>query len=143
MNNFHQNSPIAVLERGLMLVQLGAIFPLVAYILRTQTVNFGLYSGWGRPVFEWHYFKFVLNAFYLGTFVIVAIRVPSIGNVIRYAGATCGLVIIFLGPIVCHWVYMQKYDGGMFKTKARVAAVAAECVVVALAVVNMIVQFLH
>ncbi len=64
-----------------------------------------------------------------------------ISVVIRYVGAFTGAAIIFVAPCVCHWLYMRKEGGGIFKAGWNPVIFAVEVVVVAIGVGNFLLQF--
>ncbi len=68
-------------------------------------------------------------------------QVSFISVVIRYVGAFTGAAIIFVAPCVCHWLYMRKEGGGIFKAGWNPVIFAVEVVVVAIGVGNFLLQF--
>lgn len=119
-----------------MLIQLFCVFPLVLYIFRIQilgVLRFGDSNPNPQPTPKSAIFA--INAFACILFVLCTIYIPKISIVIRFAGAGCGMMLIFVGPVVCHLAYMYQTDS------VKVGVVFVELAVAFLGVVNFILQF--
>ena len=133
LNNFQQDYAPVVVGRFLMLLQLFTIFPLVMYIMRTVTLQ--MISDRPEQLAHYRYAFYGINVLGLLVFVFLTIFLPNISIVIRYAGGVCGFVLIFAGPVSCHWAYMAKYD------RIRIPVMVAEAVALVLGFSNMVAQF--
>ncbi len=97
LNNFHLDDTLTVICRALILFQLTTVFPLIMYILRKQAFLLII----GREHEKLHHITAV-NAIVLTICILVACFYPSIGTIIRFSGAFCGFVIVFLLPCLVH-----------------------------------------
>ncbi|KDR15632.1 sodium-coupled neutral amino acid transporter 9-like [Zootermopsis nevadensis] len=97
LDNFQNWDPMTVIARVFLFFQLITVYPLIAFMLRSQffmAVTGDVYPG--LP----HVLGF--NTFVVIVCVLFAIFIPSIGTIIRYTGALCGLLYIFTLPILLH-----------------------------------------
>ncbi|XP_034232968.1 sodium-coupled neutral amino acid transporter 9 homolog isoform X2 [Thrips palmi] len=103
LNNFESWDPMTVAARAFLFFQLVTVFPLVAYMLRSQLCSMVLGHTWpGRlPVL-------CINAVFITVCVLFAIFLPRFGTIIRFTGAISGLVYIFLLPVLLHLVSLQR-----------------------------------
>jgi len=100
----------SLVARFLMVIQLFSVYPLLLFIIRLQF--FGMfttapYPGWWKVL--------LLNAFICATTTLFAMYFPKIGEVLRFTGAFCGLIYVFILPVAVHWV-MQKRRKELTKT---------------------------
>lgn len=128
-----------ILARLLMLIQLVSIFPLLMYILRSQFLL--IFSSDPSRLRAYNCIRHTVNVFCCFGFVIIAIKVSFISEVIRYVGAFTGAAIIFVAPCFCHWLYMHKECGGLFKLGWNPLCFVAELFIVAIGIANFLVQF--
>lgn len=103
LNNFESWDPMTVAARAFLFFQLVTVFPLVAYMLRSQLCSMILGRSWpGRlPVLS-------INAVFITICVLFAIFLPRFGTIIRFTGAISGLVYIFLLPVLLHLASLQR-----------------------------------
>jgi sodium-coupled neutral amino acid transporter 9 len=78
LNNFSRSDTLTVIARVFLLFQMMTVFPLLAYILRTQI----LYAFFNSiyPSFN-HVFS--LNVILLSVCVVFAIFLPQVGTITR------------------------------------------------------------
>ena len=93
LNNFHVNNPLMAVVRFFLLLQLFTVFPLIMFILRCQVLM--LFS---KTVAVGYKKIYIINSVVLSICVCFAIYCPSIGNIIRYSGALCGAMVVFVLP---------------------------------------------
>lgn len=104
LNNFHSNDIWAVTARIFLFLQILSVFPLIVYILRVQVI----YAMTKR---EPTMFQTVLaNTVIIGICVGFAIGLPRIGSIIRFSGAFCGLIYLFLLPICLYLRWQQNMN---------------------------------
>ncbi|KAI9556718.1 hypothetical protein GHT06_016509 [Daphnia sinensis] len=107
LNNFSRSDTLTVIARVFLLFQMMTVFPLLAYILRTQI----LYAFFNSiyPSFS-HVFS--LNVALLTICVIFAVFLPQVGTITRFSGALCGLVYVFTLPSILYVVSYRKQNNG-------------------------------
>ena len=79
LNNFSRSDTLTVIARVFLLFQMMTVFPLLAYILRTQLLYAFFHSAY--PSFR-HVFG--LNVSLLIICVVFAIFLPQVGTITRY-----------------------------------------------------------
>jgi len=87
----------ALVARVFLVFQLFTVWPIVVYIIRLQTCQYiwGVdHSGMLRVA--------IINFIVCGSATCVSLWYPKIGDVLAYAGASCGLIYVFLLPIGVH-----------------------------------------
>ena len=105
MNNFPVDQLEVIVARILLLVQLIAIFPLICYIWRSQILSlFGVDETMCAII--------VVNALVVTICIFFAVFMPQIGTIIRFTGASCGFIMIFLLPCCCELV-RRKYESNL------------------------------
>ncbi len=93
LNNFHVTNKLMVVTRIFLLFQLITVFPLIMFILRSQAFMLILRNEAGS------YAKiYGVNTIVLIICTTFQCLMPSIGNIIRYSGAMCGAVVVFVLP---------------------------------------------
>jgi len=97
LNNYSTTQASAIIARLAVLIQLSSVFPLICCIIRGQFFGF-LYQT-EYPSF-WHILA--LNLFLCGSSTLVSIFYPHIGDILRFTGAACGLIYVFILPIGVH-----------------------------------------
>jgi len=132
LNNFSRSDVMTVVARIFLLFQMMTVFPLLAYILRTQI----LYAAFNSiyPSF-WH--VLILNVFLLSFCIIFAIFLPEVGTITRFSGALCGLVYIFTLPSLLYIVSMKKETG-----KVPIWAWMLHAAIIVGGVSNLVAQFM-
>ncbi|CAH2043210.1 unnamed protein product, partial [Iphiclides podalirius] len=91
LNNFDMHDTMTAVARALLLFQVVTVYPLVAFMLRSEAVHL-------LPLRDCRALTLAVNAFIVALCVLVACLCPNIGTVIRYTGAVCGLVHVFALP---------------------------------------------
>lgn len=87
----------ALVARVFLVFQLFTVWPIVVYIIRLQTCQYiwGVdHAGYVRVG--------IINFIVCAAATSVSLWYPKIGEVLAYAGASCGLIYIFLLPIGVH-----------------------------------------
>ena len=93
LNNFHLENKLMVVARILLLFQLMTVFPLIMFMLR-KSIHMLIFK-----TEEQGYLAIVVSNILSCTICILfAVFYPSIGNIIRFSGASCGAVLIFIMP---------------------------------------------
>ena len=104
LDNFPHDNPIMIGMRGLLLIQLSTIYPLIAMIWRGAGFNV---FNFINPDVSLLY-KAVYNFILLGACVILGIILPNIGAVITIFGSICGFMLIYFAPSLVAWTVMRK-----------------------------------
>ena len=105
LNNFHVDNKLIVAARILLLFQLLTVFPLIMFILRSSV--FMLISKNEHASYKKIY---LINVIFCAICICFAIEVPSIGNIIRYSGALCGAVVLFVLPSLVFLADAKRED---------------------------------
>lgn len=101
LNNFRSFDLWAFTARIFLFFQILTVFPLIVYILRVQVI-------YAITKKEPNMAQTVLsNSVIIGICVGFAIGLPHIGSIIRFSGAFCGLIYLFLLP-VCLYLKWQS-----------------------------------
>lgn len=118
LNYYSSTSIGAIISRFALLLQLFTVFPLIVYIMRIQF--FGLLhasssssaSSSDSPINvasstpstpSWKQ-VLALNLVICIAVTVVSIWYPHIGDILRFTGASCGLIYVFLLPIAVHLI---------------------------------------
>ena len=119
-----------VIVRIMLLFQMITVFPLIMYILRCQFFYlFSRNEGVG-------YVKiYLVNAAVMTIGILFAILMPSIGNIIRFSGALCGAVVVFVLPPMAYLASKRK------EGKLTVLNVSAHVGIICVGVINFGAQF--
>jgi sodium-coupled neutral amino acid transporter 9 len=113
LNQFSSDNIYANVARGSVLLQLISIYPLLLFIIRSQVFE----SNWkfwkkpepGIPSKPPHIlFVLVLNILICAITTSFASFYPNVGTVLRFTGAICGLIYLYLLPILVHLVIMYR-----------------------------------
>lgn len=112
LNNLVTDIPVFI-GRLALLFQMSMVYPMLVYILRAQIMHAifkNIYPTW--------YYVLIVHIIVLGLGMLFAMVYPSIGTIIRFIGALCGLVFIFTIPTVItlmnKWILgHQKIDESM------------------------------
>lgn len=97
LKQFNSTLAGALVARILLVFQLFTVWPIVVYITRLQTCQYLWqvdHSGIWRVG--------IINLIICGSATCVSLWYPNIGDVLAYAGASCGLIYVFLLPICVH-----------------------------------------
>ena len=114
----------------MLLFQLLTVFPLLVFILRYQTFTLfskGEYVGYKEI--------YLFNTTIIVICVLFAILMPSIGNIIRYAGAVSGGMVVFVLPSLV-FVSSTKKEG-----KLTVFNVVTHLCIMCVGMANVAAQF--
>ena len=119
-----------VVARIMLLFQMITVFPLIIYILRIQF--FYLFSrnegvGYGKI--------YLVNAAVMTIGILFAILMPSIGNIIRFSGALCGAVVVFVLPPMVYLASKRK------ERKLTVTNVSFHVGIICVGIINFGAQF--
>lgn len=104
LNNFQNWDPMTVIARVFLLFQLITVYPLIAFMLRSQffmAVTKDVYPGLPHVL--------AFNIVIVTVCVLFAVFLPNIGTIIRYTGALCGFLYIFTLPILLHLASQRSY----------------------------------
>lgn len=130
LDNFPARDVLAFAARLFLLFQMITLFPLLVYIIRVQVMD---------PLFKSAYPSVIhvlcLNFILLTVCVLFAIFLPSIGVIIRFSGAFCGLAYIFTLPCLVYMADLKEQG------KLRWYHIAIHGVIMVLGVINLIAQF--
>ena len=137
MNNFPIDQLEVAIARGVLLFQLITIFPLITYIWRSQLMClFKIVENWTSII--------LVNTVAVMICIFFAIFMPRIGTIIRFTGAFCGFIMIFLLPCCCKLVAL-KHESNLltWKTFAKIywKSVCLHAGIICLGLCNMIAQF--
>ena len=137
MNNFPVDQLEVIVARILLLIQLITIFPLICYIWRSQLLIL-------FRVEETMCAILVVNTLIVMICIFFAVFAPNIGTIIRFTGASCGFIMIFLLPCCCEIVRL-KYESNLQRwlTFSRVhwKSCSIHLFIIFLGLANMIAQF--
>lgn len=101
LNNFESNDLFAFITRLFLMLQLTTLFPLLAYMLRTQVLS--LFEK--KPVSDDSYQLsriLMLNICLLTVCVFFSTCYPQIGTIIRYCGSFSAVILIFTLPSLAY-----------------------------------------
>ncbi|ELU15514.1 hypothetical protein CAPTEDRAFT_149978 [Capitella teleta] len=131
LNNFRSSDALAFAARVFLFFQMITVFPLLMYIFRAQVLSV-LFNN----VYPGLIHVLVVNVAILTLCLLFAIFMPSIGTIIRFAGALCGAAYIFALP--CIVFMMSKHRVGLLNAPIVITHV----VIILIGVLNFIGQFL-
>eukprot|EP00049_Salpingoeca_infusionum_P022365 m.6332 g.6332 ORF g.6332 m.6332 type:complete len:656 (+) comp5145_c0_seq2:331-2298(+) len=97
------NFIFALVAQIFLFIQMTTVYPLLQYIVRFQVMT-TLYDDPYPSVLK----VILLNGAMTVVCVLVAVFYPEIGSILRYTGALCGLVYIFLLPALVHTKMLQQ-----------------------------------
>ncbi|CAG9788522.1 unnamed protein product [Diatraea saccharalis] len=128
LNNFEMHDVMTAVARILLLFQVVTVYPLVAFMLRSEAVLL-LDIGSSRAL------TIIINLAIVTVCILFACFCPSIGTIIRYTGAVSGLVHIFALPSLLQMRSLQlrgrlTWFQGIFHT-----------LIVIFGAVNLLMQF--
>jgi len=125
------NNTLIVIARVFLLLQLFTVFPLIMFILRSQTLLLV-----ARNSVVGYKQIYTINSVVIIICLCFAIFMPSIGSIIRYSGALCGAVVVFLLPC------LVKLSSTKKEGKLTPLNVAIHAVIMILGIANFVAQFL-
>jgi len=131
LKNFAVDNPLMAVVRFFLLLQLFTVFPLIMYIFRCQVLM--LISKTSAVSYKKIYF---INSMVLSVCVCFAIFIPSIGNIIRYTGALCGAMVVFILPSL---LFLSEAKS---QSKLTWTNVSMHMVLISLGLANFVAQFL-
>lgn len=131
LKNFAVDNPLMAVVRFFLLLQLFTVFPLIMYIFRCQVLM--LISKTSAVSYKKIYF---INSMVLSVCVCFAIFIPSIGNIIRYTGALCGAMVVFILPSL---LFLSEAKS---QSKLTWTNVSMHMVLITLGLANFVAQFL-
>jgi len=79
---------------------------------------------------------FVYNVFLCASCVVCAIFFPNIGDIIRYVGAFCAMILMFIFPCIIHLLLQKRDHQGTWKS------VSFHSFLIIIGVTNFVTQFL-
>lgn len=117
--------------RVFLLFQLVTVFPIIMLILRNQVLSLmpTVYRDNNTLI------NFI-NVSCCGFCLFIAIIYPNIGNIIRYSGAACGMIMMFVAPCLCHMMFMRE------ESQVSPTAIILEVIIICAGVLNFVAQFL-
>ncbi|KAJ2945423.1 hypothetical protein O0L34_g234 [Tuta absoluta] len=128
LNNFEMHDVMTAVARILLLFQVVTVYPLVAFMLRSEAVLL-------LPYRDTPCLTITINVVIVTVCVLAACFCPNIGAIIRYTGAISGLVHIFALPSLLH-IRSLQLRGKLTWWKA-----AFYLTLVILGAVNLMMQF--
>ena len=131
-DNFAHDNGVLCIMRGFMLAQLMALFPLVMFVFRIQFLS--LHRVTGKYVDD-RKVTLLFNTCWSAVFIICSIFIPQITLVLTFVGAGSGMIIIFIGPVVCSLAYLRSK--GKFKLWQGILGL----ITIAIGVLNFVMQF--
>ncbi|CAG0891920.1 unnamed protein product [Cyprideis torosa] len=130
LNNFVRDDVLAMVARVFLFFQMLTVFPLLVYVIRTQ-VFYVIYGSPWPSLFR----VIILNCLVITICVLFAIFLPHIGTVIRFSGAFCGMVLVFLFPPMAY-LRASKLQGTI-----SVLKIVVHMLIVLFGILNFIMQF--
>lgn len=131
LDNFELSNVPAFVAQCFLLLQFFTVFPLLAFIIRFQTLTM-VCNGDAWPSL---YHVLGLNVFLIAACVGVAIFYPHIGSILRYCGAICGLIYVFTMPMLVDREILRRKGIYTWFDAGRVFAL------IAFGVANVLAQF--
>lgn len=130
LDNFPSSDILVFVARAFLLFQMTTVYPLLGYLVRVQMM--GQIFGKNYPGFV---HVFALNVIIVGAGVLMAKFYPNIGSIIRYAGALCGLALVFVLPSLIHMISLRR------RGELRWPSTVFHSFIILLGVANLIGQF--
>ena len=111
---FPKSDWFAMSAKVALLLQLASLYPMVSGILRAQVFTLALGSERQYPGRVW---ALCYSLALLACGALFAIFYPKVGDAIRFTGAACGFVYVFLLPIAVEYLIKRKgkKDSLLFK----------------------------
>ncbi|XP_048875600.1 sodium-coupled neutral amino acid transporter 9 isoform X2 [Brienomyrus brachyistius] len=130
LDNFPSSDIWVFVARTCLFFQMTTVYPLLGYLVRVQIMGqiFGKhYPGFFHVLF--------LNVVIVAAGVLMARFYPNIGSIIRYAGAFCGLALVFVLPSVVHMISLRRIG------KLRWPSATFHSLLIVLGIANLLGQF--
>ncbi|XP_072944870.1 sodium-coupled neutral amino acid transporter 9 homolog isoform X2 [Epargyreus clarus] len=128
LNNFEMHDVMTAVARALLLFQVITVYPLVAYMLRSEAILL-------LPFKETAWLRVAINLVIVAVCILVACLWPNVGTIIRYTGAVSGLVHVFVLPAL-----LRARSLALRRRLAPGAAVGLAALAM-LGVANLVLQF--
>uniref|UniRef100_H2YWF2 Neutral amino acid transporter 9 n=1 Tax=Ciona savignyi TaxID=51511 RepID=H2YWF2_CIOSA len=103
LDNLSFGDEVALAADVVLFVRMLTVFPMVAYIFRVQV--FTAIMGVDYPG-KWRLALF--NILLIAACVMAAVFFPNVGDIIRYAGAFCGMIIMFVLPCAVQYIMKRR-----------------------------------
>lgn len=132
LNNINGHDLLAFLARVFLFFQILTVCPLIYYIFRIQFMYYlfgSIYPGYKHVL--------LLNMGLMTISVLFAIFLPSIGTIIRFSGAFCGLAYIFALPCLAYMVSMQQ------RGQLTITSCFIHVIIMLLGITNFLAQFVY
>ncbi|GAB6028939.1 hypothetical protein CHUAL_004734 [Chamberlinius hualienensis] len=132
LNNISGNDLLAFLARVFLFFQMVTVCPLLYYIFRIQFMYYvfgSVYPGFTHIL--------IMNTLIMTVSVLFAIFLPSIGTIIRFSGAFCGVAYIFALPCLTYLAGRKR------KGKLSNWNIAFHAFLILIGVTNFIAQFAY
>ncbi|KAL9648506.1 hypothetical protein ABK040_014126 [Willaertia magna] len=102
LNQFSSHSIYANIARASVLFQLITIYPLLLTVIRSQVFSFIYRKNPEKQSYPGILQVFCLNLFVCSITFAFSAFYPMVGTVLRYTGAICGLLYMYLLPVAIH-----------------------------------------
>ncbi|XP_063365284.1 sodium-coupled neutral amino acid transporter 9 homolog [Cydia amplana] len=132
LNNFEMHDTMTAVARALLLFQVITVYPLVAYMLRSEALLLLPISNVNKSRTR---YTVAINVAIVSMCVAVACLCPNIGTIIRYTGAISGLVHVFALPSILQVKSLQ------LRGKLTYWKLLLYFLIVVFGVVNLVMQF--
>jgi sodium-coupled neutral amino acid transporter 9 len=108
--NFYSHKDIgATIGRIAILMQLITVYPVLAFVIRSQ---FFSWLKFEEPNYPGFFPVLLLNFVLVATSTLFAMFYPNIGTVLRFVGSAAGLWFVFVLPIYIHLKTQYKKQRG-------------------------------
>ncbi|XP_063537409.1 sodium-coupled neutral amino acid transporter 9 homolog isoform X1 [Cydia strobilella] len=132
LNNFEMHDTMTAVARALLLFQVITVYPLVAYMLRSEALLLLPISNVNKSRTR---YTVAINVVIVSMCVAVACLCPNIGTIIRYTGAISGLVHVFALPSILQVRSLQ------LRGKLTCWKLLLYFLIVVFGIVNLVMQF--
>eukprot|EP00040_Diaphanoeca_grandis_P012866 m.65038 g.65038 ORF g.65038 m.65038 type:complete len:611 (+) comp23511_c0_seq1:188-2020(+) len=126
-----KNYPYVLVAQCFLFVQFVTVLPLLMYLIRFQALTL-FFKGNAWPS-TWHVLG--LNVILCSACVTIAVLQVSIGIILRYCGAICGLIYVFALPMLVDREVLRRKNAYKWRDALRVWTV------IALGTANIVGQF--
>lgn len=95
LDMFQSTNPFAFVIRWVLFIQMSTVYPMVAYLTRSQIFTFLYNTDFpGRKIL------FIYSLIITGLTTLITIVFPNVGTIVGFFGAICGLYFIYLTPVL-------------------------------------------
>jgi len=132
LDNISSHDLMAFLARVFLFFQIVTVCPLLYYIFRIQFMYYlfgSIYPGFKHVLF--------MNMAIMTISILFAIFLPSIGTIIRFSGAFCGLAYIFALPCLAYMSSLRK------RGELTISTGIFHAIIMILGVINFVAQFVY